>query len=168
MSETGSCSPKQGPTVWVSHCASPMTQHHPTYTMSSPLETGKELRGGALECVVKFTDCCWLMFSVQILSLTRAHFFLHQVWDAGLWCHPRGYIEELLIGPLFPQFLPNRGCAVCPSLATIRPGRLSTFLYWFLLLASSGQHSTGMNWTDCADSARNCWDQTEFISQTPM
>ncbi len=44
-SVTGSCSPKQGRTAWVSLSAAPLTHHHPLYTMSFPLGTGKELSG---------------------------------------------------------------------------------------------------------------------------
>lgn len=39
--EIGSCSHMLAPTVWVNHCAPPLTHHHPLCTTSSPLETGK-------------------------------------------------------------------------------------------------------------------------------
>lgn len=151
---TGSLSLMLGPTVWVSHSAPPLTHPRRLFTMSSPQETGKKL------CGVHHHG-----FSLQEMWNAFDFSFLHQVRDAGHVCHPWSSTEELLVDPLFSQFLPNRGCTFCPSLAIIGPGRLLTFL---LVCAASFLCST-FHWDQLKQQcAWNFWDQTELISQTPV
>lgn len=119
-SETGWPSPRQGPTPWDSPSAPPLTHQRPLCTTSSPPGTGKGHRPltvftfGVRNWAYLLCRCCLRLMFIS----------LPQVWDAGHWSHPWGYTEELLFGPLFPQFLPHRGRSVCPRVAIIRLGSL--------------------------------------------
>lgn len=98
---------------------------HVCYVMSSA-----DWWGARRSCI-----CCtsfWPTVNTLVFS---------QVWDAGHRHHLRGDTKKHHTGSIFPGFLSNRGCTVCPSLA------VPLFCTASCFPASSGPHSTRPFWT---------------------
>lgn len=75
--EIGSCSHMLAPTVWVNHCAPPLTHHHPLCTTSSPLETGKFGSDGRKSFLCKNVE-------VMVLDSCLFSFTRFEMQDTGV------------------------------------------------------------------------------------